>query len=198
MLELETKYWAQGYSRILGMDEVGRGALAGPVTVGGVIWRQGVMGEGIRDSKALKPHQRERLAHYIMTAAEAVAVASRDQGYIDAYGIVRAVQSCQLEIIASLKPDMLLLDAFFLPASLCSLPQLALVKGDQLSLSIAAASIVAKVDRDQRMCELDQRYPGMGLGAHKGYGTRSHYAALERYGPCALHRKSFLGKWSHV
>ncbi|MBT9155755.1 MAG: Ribonuclease HII [Firmicutes bacterium] len=198
MFELENKYWAQGYSRILGMDEVGRGALAGPVTVGGVIWRQHVTGEGIRDSKALKPSERERVARYIRTEAEAFAIASRDQGYIDAHGIVQAIQSCQVEIIAKLNPDMLLLDAFLLPKAQCRVPQQAIVKGDQLSVSIAAASIVAKVDRDRMMCELDAQFPGLGLGSHKGYGTRGHYAALALYGPCYLHRKSFLRQWSRV
>ena len=195
MLRLENKYWSQGYRRIVGMDEVGRGALAGPVTVGGVIWRQGVAGEGIRDSKSLSPRQRDRLASYITTSACAYAIVSRDQYFIDAHGIVEAIYSCQEEIVARLEPDVLLLDGFKFPRAHPSLVQEAIVKGDQISLSIAAASIIAKVERDKVMCDLDNRYPGFGLGAHKGYGTKSHYAALALYGPCALHRGSFLTGW---
>lgn len=195
MLELENKYWAQGYRRILGMDEVGRGALAGPVTVGGVIWLQGVAGEGIRDSKALTPRERDRLSSYITTTACAYACVSRDQSYIDAHGIVEAIYSCQEEIVARLEPDVLLLDAFHFPRAHPSLVQEAIVKGDQLSLSIAAASIIAKVERDKVMCDLDGQYPGFGLSAHKGYGTKDHFAALALHGPCDLHRRSFLARW---
>lgn len=195
MLRLENKYWSQGYRRIVGMDEVGRGALAGPVTVGGVIWRQGVAGEGIRDSKALSPRERDRLSAYITTSACAYAIVSRDQYFIDAHGIVEAIYSCQEEIVARLEPDVLLLDAFNFPRAHPSLVQEAIVKGDRLSLSIAAASIIAKVERDRVMCDLDNHYPGFGLSAHKGYGTKRHYAALALYGPCALHRGSFLMRW---
>jgi ribonuclease HII len=195
LLRLEEKYWARGYRRILGMDEVGRGALAGPVTVGGVIWRQGVATEGIRDSKALSARERERLSAYITASACAYACVSRDQAYIDAHGIVEAIYSCQEEIVALLAPDVLLLDAFHFPRAHPTLVQEAVVKGDRLSLSIAAASIIAKVERDRIMCEFDRQYPGFGLGAHKGYATKSHYAALAQNGPCALHRQSFLARW---
>lgn len=166
MLHLENKFWSQGYRRVLGMDEVGRGALAGPVTVGGVIWRvslsfqwrEGVTDGGIRDSKALTPPARERLARFIMAEAEAYAISSRDQSHIDEFGIVHAVQSCQHEIVAKLAPDVLLLDAFALPNCNPTIVQQAIVRGDQLSLSIAAASIIAKVARDRYMCELDPQY----------------------------------------
>jgi len=191
LLAHESALWAQGYKRILGMDEVGRGSLAGPVMVAGVILPPGVKLFGVNDSKKLTAKERSIYADNIRTAAISLAVAARDGTYIDEHGIVAAIESCQLEIIERLLPDYLLLDAFALPQ--VNLPQQALVKGDQKSLSIAAASIIAKVTRDAYMCCLDRDYPHYGLAANMGYGTAKHRAALQQHGASALHRQSFLG-----
>lgn len=191
LLQPETELWQQGYCRVLGMDEVGRGPLAGPVTIAGVILRPGTRIAGVDDSKVLSSKRREELAQIICEKAEAWAVASRDNVYIDTYGIVPAIRSCEMEIVEKLRPDFLLLDAFPLPE--CTLPQSAIIKGDSKSLSIAAASIIAKVHRDHLMIELDQVYPAYGFAAHKGYGCAEHYSALFNVGPCRVHRRSYLG-----
>lgn len=191
LLTQERLLWEQGYTRVLGIDEVGRGPLAGPVTVAGVIWRPGVLVEGIDDSKALTPKKRMELDPLIRSQALAYAIASRDSSFIDEYGIVAAIQSCQREVIAALNPDYLLLDAFALPD--CPVPQLAIIKGDSKCMSIAAASIIAKVQRDGLMTALDHSFPGYGFVSNKGYGCKVHYAALLSMGPCAIHRRSYLG-----
>jgi len=190
LLLYERELWAQGYQRVLGMDEVGRGSLAGPVMVAGVILPRDARLIGVNDSKLLTAKQRSTCAAEIRAVAVDLAVAERDQRFIDQYGIVAAVESCQHEIIARLCPDYLLLDAFALPN--VQVPQQALVKGDQKSLSIAAASIIAKVTRDAYMVEMDREYPLYGMASHKGYGTPKHRAALEQHGASALHRHSFL------
>jgi ribonuclease HII len=190
MLLHEESLWDKGYSRILGMDEVGRGPLAGPVVVGGVIFRPGTALSGVNDSKLLSPARREELTSDIYRTALQAAVAMRDQNYIDEHGIVAAISACQEELVEKLLPDYLLMDAFVLKG--CPLPQLALVQGDRKSLSIAAASIIAKVHRDRHMEGMAHVYPGYGFDAHKGYGCRQHYQALKALGPCALHRRSYL------
>lgn len=191
MLTQEISLWEQGYKRVLGMDEVGRGPLAGPVTVAGVIWRPGLFIEGVDDSKALTPKKRDELAPLIKAQAIAYAIASRDNNYIDEHGVIAAIQSCQREIIEALAPDYLLMDAFALPD--CPIPQQAIIRGDSKCLSIAAASIIAKVHRDEIMAILDTSFPGYGFTSNKGYGCREHYDALFSLGPCAVHRKSYLG-----
>jgi len=191
MRELEQSLWAKGFHRVLGMDEVGRGALAGPVTVGGVIFTSGRLVPGVRDSKSLRKDKRAILDQDIRRVAQSFATASRDQDYIDRLGIVAAVKACQLEIIEKLLPDYLLLDAFALPE--VHLPQTALVRGDSKSLSIAAASIVAKVSRDAYMTDVDALHRQYGFAANKGYGTAKHREAILKFGSCDLHRRSFLG-----
>jgi len=191
MRVLEDALWAEGYRRLLGMDEVGRGALAGPVTVAGVIFSPGTHLPGIRDSKAQSATRRSQADGVIRSAAISFALASRDQDYIDQWGIVAAVKSCQMEIIPKLSPDYLLLDAFALPEA--HLPQTAIVRGDSKSFTIAAASIVAKVYRDNFMTLVDDEYRHYGFAANKGYGTAQHRQALRQHGACALHRSSFLG-----
>lgn len=186
----ELALWGQGFQRVVGIDEVGRGPLAGPVTVGGVIFAEGSRIPGVNDSKLLSPQRREELSHVIKDKAMAWAIASRDNTYIDQHGIMSAIYACQLEIVEKLAPDYLMLDAFLLPG--CALPQLAIIRGDSQSLSIAAASIIAKVHRDQLMVELDVSYPGYGFASHKGYGCRDHYDALFNLGPCEIHRQSYL------
>lgn len=191
MRVMEDALWAGGYRRILGMDEVGRGALAGPVTVAGVIFSPGAHLPGIRDSKAQSATRRSQADGVIRSAAVSYALASRDQDYIDQWGIIAAVKSCQMEIITKLAPDYLLLDAFALPEA--HLPQTATVRGDSKSFTIAAASIVAKVYRDNFMTLIDDGYRHYGFAANKGYGTAQHRQALRQHGACALHRSSFLG-----
>jgi len=191
LLTYEMEQWEQGFKRILGMDEVGRGSLAGPVMVAGVILPRDVKIYGVNDSKLLTAKERHLYAADIRAQAISLAVAERDAQFIDEHGVVAAVESCQLEIIELLSPDYLLLDAFALPE--VKLPQQPLIKGDQKSLSIAAASIIAKVTRDAYMCRLDSEYPHYGLAANKGYGTPKHRDALEQHGASPLHRQSFLG-----
>jgi ribonuclease HII len=175
---------------------VGRGSWAGPVVAAAVILPVGdssclqALAE-VRDSKLLSAHQRQRLALEIRRACVAVGVGWSSHHVIDQIGIASANRAAMLRALRRLpvQPDALLLDYVRLPES--PLPQLCLVDGDALCLSIAAASIVAKVVRDRWMARCDARFPGYGFAEHKGYGTRSHREELERRGPCPLHRRSF-------
>jgi len=188
----------QGYRYIAGIDEVGRGALAGPVVAAAVIiplqenipWLSLV-----RDSKQLSPSKREFLFEQIHMADLPTGIGMVPQPDIDRYGIVKATQMAMSKAVSKLPvtPDILLIDALALPE--VSLPQRSIVHGDQLSLSIACASIVAKVWRDRHMVELDGLFPGYGLARHKGYGTKEHLLSLEQHGPCSLHRRSFAPVW---
>lgn len=191
MLRFEHGLWQEGYRKVLGMDEVGRGPLAGPVCVAGVIFRlDGPIPKGIRDSKALSSSCRNELAAKIRIDAAQFAIACRDERYIDAHGINRAIASCQHEIIDSLEPDFLMLDGFDFPES--RIAQRALVKGDQRSVSIAAASILAKVHRDALMEAACVCYPGYDFAQNKGYGSEAHIRAIKSLGACAIHRMSYL------
>lgn len=194
---LEALCWQAGLQYVAGMDETGRGALAGPVAVGVVILPTDTALlrtlEGVRDSKQMTPLERARLAPRIrsISLAWAVGLASADE--IDRLGIVRAVQMAGMRAVTALgrTPDFLLCDFRLLLPEL-ETPQMALVKGDQKSLSIAAASVLAKTARDALMCELDAQYPGYGLARHKGYGTAAHRMAISRLGPTDIHRRSFI------
>ena len=193
-ISFESPLWAEGW-QVAGVDEAGRGAWAGPVTAAAVILPHdpGLLKrlDGGRDSKQLKPAERQRLAATICDAATAWGVGAASNIEIDMLGIIAATRlSMQraLEML-TLLPDYLLLDAIFLPEN--SLPQMALVKGDQRSISIAAASILAKTSRDAWMIEISKTYGDYGFDHHKGYGTRQHQCALVEHGPCALHRSSF-------
>ncbi|HSL94241.1 MAG TPA: ribonuclease HII [Bacillota bacterium] len=191
MLTIERSLWTSGYTRILGMDEVGRGSLAGPVCVGGVIFSfDGKVPSGIRDSKSLSPGSRAAQVPHIIAAAVTQRVVCRDSGFVDRYGIIAAIADCQRQIITDLEPDYLLLDGFALPVS--SLPQQAMEKGDSKSASIAAASILAKEHRDQIMRNLCPDYPEYCFSQNKGYGSSAHIEAVRKFGPCAIHRMSFL------
>ena len=182
-----------GYQRIAGVDEVGRGALFGPVVAAAVILPE-CMDElaeaGLKDSKQLLREQREELDQKIRGMALAVSVAEVDAATIDRVNIYQASRIAMLQAVLGLaiSPDHLLIDAMRVDHP-CR--QTKLIYGDALSLSIAAASVVAKVHRDALMRELDVVHPGYGLASHKGYGTPEHRRALAEIGPCALHRRSF-------
>ena len=181
---------AQGAALIAGVDEVGRGALFGPVVAAAVILPSETRIRGLRDSKQLLPEDRERLAKIVEARAIAWAIEEVDAETIDRVNIYQASRMAMTAAVLRLapQPEHLLIDALLL-----DLPhaQTSIIYGDSLSISIAAASVVAKVYRDRRMCELDAEYPGYGLASHKGYATPEHRAALRNLGPCALHRKSF-------
>ena len=194
-LRFETERWAAGQLWVAGIDEAGRGALAGPVAVGAVILppqpRLGAALAGVRDSKQLTPAQRDLWGERIRRVAVAWAVGYATAEEIDAGGIAPATRLAASRAIAALTPppQALLIDFLTLPE--WPLPQTSLVKGDCRSLSIAAASILAKTVRDAHLLTLDARYPGYGLAQHKGYGTAEHCAALAAHGPSPIHRRSF-------
>jgi ribonuclease HII len=196
-LALECRFTAQGYRLIAGIDEAGRGAWAGPVVAAAVILpldRRDLARAltGVNDSKQLTARQRERLFGVIQTVALAVGVGETPAADIDRIGIVPATRLAMQQAVSRLAPapEALLIDAVDL-TSLVHLPQQALFYGDAISLSIAAASIVAKVSRDRLMTALEAEYPGYRFADHKGYGTRAHHAALARQGVSAIHRTSY-------
>jgi ribonuclease HII len=195
-LAYEMHLWGRGYRRIAGLDEAGRGAWAGPVVAAAVILSPHDPQlcrrlAGVQDSKQLRPDQRERLLEVIREYAVALSVGAVSHAEIDAFGIVPATRKAMALALQDLtpQPDSLLIDYLSLPHM--PLPQWCLPKGDGRVLSIAAASIVAKVSRDRMMIELHDRFPEYGFARHKGYGTAQHQAALETMGPCAIHRLSF-------
>ena len=194
-LDEELKLSYQGYKLIAGIDEAGRGAIAGPVVAAVVILPQSVGSATwstlVRDSKELSRVQRSLLFELIIKEAIGVGVGVVDPTTIDAIGILAATQLAMCNAVAKLPyvPDFLLLDCMKLPQ--LAIEQKSIVKGDKLSLSIACASIVAKVTRDNIMIDLDRRYPGYGLAEHKGYGTAKHLAQLRRLGPSPIHRCTF-------
>ena len=193
-LSAETELFSLGYRRVAGIDEAGRGALAGPVVAAAVILPPSPLGDwldGVRDSKVLNRRQRERLYVEITTHALAVGVGMAHHGAIETHNIVGATRLAMRRAINNLDaaPEFLLIDHLRLPE--VALPQRGITHGDALCLSIACASIVAKVTRDVVMSRFDERYPGYGLAAHKGYGTRQHLECLRRLGPCQIHRRSF-------
>ena len=196
----ETELWQSGLKYIAGLDEAGRGALAGPVSVGAVILPNdktllSATLSGARDSKQMTPRQRERLAIQIKEVALNWSVGFATAHEIDVQGIVRATRIAAIRALHqfSLSPQYLLTD-FRLELPQLDISQTSLVKGDARCLSIACASILAKTERDAHMQKLDARYPGYGLGKHKGYGTQAHRSALKRLGYSSIHRKSFTVK----
>jgi len=202
-LRLEKRLWRSGLENIAGMDEAGRGALAGPVTVGAVILpnvprlsstlrqAQGGALSGVRDSKQMTPPQRARWAAILRKIARAWSLGWASADEIDSLGISAATRLASERALAALPllPNHLLTDFLLKPDT--DLPLTSLVKGDQKSLSIASASVLAKTARDAVMCELDEQYPGYGLARHKGYGTIVHREAIERLGHSPIHRKTF-------
>jgi ribonuclease HII len=187
----ECEAWARGFRRVAGVDEAGRGPLAGPVVAAAVILPRRCRLEGLRDSKLLSERQREQVYARLLSAAVDVGVGVVDAGVIDALNILEATRLAMVQAVRHLTPapDYLLLDAVVLSG--IAAEQRAVIKGDRLCLSIAAASIVAKVLRDRLMVRAHAQYPQYGFLAHKGYGTAEHLRQLQRYGPCALHRRSF-------
>lgn len=188
--EYERRYAA--YTYVCGIDEAGRGPLAGPVTAGAVVLPKDCEILYINDSKKLTAAKREVLYDEIMDQAVAAAVGMASPQRIDEINILQATYEAMREAINNLGiiPDILLNDAVTIPE--VSVRQIPIIKGDAKSISIAAASILAKVTRDRIMTEYDRIYPGYGFAVHKGYGTRAHMEAVRRLGPCEIHRKTFL------
>lgn len=194
-LSFELLLWKAGVVGVAGIDEAGRGALAGPVSAAAIILphNEDLAGllKGVRDSKQMACNEREAARERILQYAECWAVGHAAAGEIDLLGIIPATRLAVQRAIQNLPvtPEHLLLDYLFLPEVV--IPQTSLTKGDRRSLSIAAASILAKTSRDAWMRELDLAYPGYGFSRHKGYGTRAHREALRRLGPSPIHRLSF-------
>ena len=190
----EERLRPEGFGLIAGVDEVGRGAVAGPVVAAAVILNLEDVPEGINDSKKLSRAQRERLAVQIESRSVAFCVARVEHFEIDKINIHRASLEAMALAVKGLQPsaEYVLIDGRFrLPQVNC--PQQAIIKGDGLSVSVAAASILAKVSRDRWMREYDRSYPGYGFASHVGYHTRAHQQAIARLGPSAIHRLTFNG-----
>jgi len=190
--DVETRLWQRGLVYVAGLDEAGRGCWAGPVYAGAVMLAPGTELPGVRDSKTLAPARRAALLPLIQERALSWGVGWASAEEIDALGILPATRLAMRRALEQLTPppQALILDALTLPE--VPLPQEAFPRADALALSVAAASIVAKVYRDRWMVEVaEAAYPGYGFARHKGYGTAQHQAALYAWGPCPLHRRSF-------
>ncbi|HJV64653.1 MAG TPA: ribonuclease HII [Geomonas sp.] len=198
MLAHEGQALRRGYRQVAGVDEAGRGPLAGPVVAAAVILPVGLILPEVNDSKQLTAEKREELFGLIHREAVAVGVGIGDHDLIDRINILQATLSAMREAVESLKitPDFLLIDGISnIPMNI---PQRTVKQGDSLSLSIAAASIIAKVTRDRLMMEYDALYPGYGFASHKGYAAASHMAAIAQLGPSPIHRKTFSGVKEHL
>ena len=190
----EERLAARGYRLIAGVDEAGRGALAGPVVAAAVILPRDLDAPwlaDVKDSKQLTPAKRELFCHHIHRQAVAIGIGATPHRLVDSRGIVKATRLAMKQAIEQLspRPQSLLIDYLHLPE--IRLPQKGITNGDNLCLSIACASIIAKVARDRLMTLFDRIYPGYGLARHKGYGTEEHLACLFRLGPCPIHRQTF-------
>lgn len=188
----EEGVYKSGYKRIAGVDEAGRGPLAGPVVAAAVMLPRGAYIKGLDDSKLLSEKKREKLFSEIMETALSVGVGIIKSEEIDETNILKATIKASETAVISLntEPDFLITDALSLPFKI---PQRPLIKGDRRSASVAAASIIAKVTRDRLMMEYDRIYPQYKFNIHKGYATKEHLKLLSIYGPCEIHRKSFRG-----
>lgn len=191
--EIEKEWYKKGIKRICGIDEAGRGPLAGPVVVAAVIMSVDSMIEGVNDSKKISEKKREKLYDEITSNAIAWGVGIIDQNEIDKINILNATKKGLTKALTELveKPDIILVDALTGIDTL-GIPYQSIIKGDAKSYSIAAASIVAKVTRDRIMRQWDEIYPEYGFEKHKGYGTKVHIEAIKNYGICPLHRKTFV------
>lgn len=194
MKEIENEYRLKGYSLICGVDEAGRGPLAGPVCAAAVILSPDTIIKGINDSKKLTEKRREELFDEICEKAEAYSIYSVDEKRIDEINILNATYEAMNGAVKGLSvtPDFVLIDGNRISGM--TLPHETVVKGDAKSVSIAAASILAKVSRDRFICEMAEQYPEYGFEKHKGYGTKAHTEAILKYGPCEIHRRTFLKK----
>ena len=196
MLRHERGLWESGRALVAGVDEVGRGPLAGPVVAAAVILPHGFDVLGIDDSKKLSPKKREELFEVIKAEALAWSIGQAGPERIDEINILEATKEAMTLAVQglSLRPDHVLIDGNFTVRAL-DLPQTAIVKGDANSTSIAAASILAKVTRDRYMEEMDAVYPGYAFASNKGYGTKAHYEGLKALGPTPIHRRSFISEY---
>lgn len=193
--EIENGLAAQGFCPIAGIDEAGRGPLAGPVCAAAVILPEGLVIDGLDDSKKLSDKKRRALYDVILEKAVAYGIALVDETRIDQINILQATFEAMRQAAdgLSVRPAMVLVDGNQDPG--LSLPTRTVVKGDALSVNIAAASVLAKVTRDRLMEQLALQYPQYGFEVHKGYGTKRHYEALREFGPCPIHRMTFLKKF---
>lgn len=193
MTSFEEALYVSGHQSICGIDEAGRGPLAGPVVAAAVILPENCVMEGLRDSKKLSARRREFFFEEINKKARAVGVGIVDNETIDQINILQATFLAMRQALESLpiEPDALLVDALTLPG--IDIPQQGIVHGDDRSISIAAASVIAKVTRDRLMCAYHERFPAYQFHRHKGYGTREHLQNIKVNGPCSLHRKTFRG-----
>lgn len=196
MLSREREFWNLGGGNIAGVDEAGRGPLAGPVVAAAVIFNPDIQLFGVKDSKKLSAKRRDMLFDQIQEKVQAVGVGICDEKEIDRLNILQASYEAMKRAIENLNVPVhhVLVDGFKIPHF--SIPQTAIIKGDQLCYSIAAASIIAKVTRDRMMMDYDIQYPQYGFQAHKGYPTKKHVQAIRTYGLCPIHRKSFHVKKS--
>jgi ribonuclease HII len=192
LYDFDARFRTPSVAVIAGVDEAGRGPLAGPVVAAAAVLAPEQRFAGLDDSKRVKEADRERLYGEIVATALAWAVGIADVAEIDAVNILQATRRAMTRAVAGLRlaPQLLLVDAVEVP---CAVPQHALVKGDQRSASIAAASILAKVTRDRLMRDYERRYPGYGFARHKGYPTAAHRRALAELGPSPIHRRTFRG-----
>lgn len=191
--ELENNLYHQGITAICGIDEAGRGPLAGPVVVGAVVMPKNSMLEGVNDSKKISEKKRELLYDQIIEQSISYGVGIVEQREIDAINILNATKKALTLALTELvkKPDYIVVDALNHIDTL-GIPYQSIIKGDATCYSIAAASIIAKVTRDRIMRQWDEIYPQYGFSKHKGYGTAAHIKAIKEYGPCPLHRQSFI------
>lgn len=191
LYQFEHELWNSGIEYVAGVDEVGRGPLIGPVVTACVILPKDFVLEGLTDSKKLSEKKREKFYHYIMDYALSVSIGIQDETVIDRVNIYEATKLAMYEAIETspIVPEHVLIDAMKLEK--LKIPSTSIIKGDAKSISIAAASVIAKVTRDQMMYELDKRHPEYGFASHKGYSTKRHVEAIWKYGILKEHRKTF-------
>lgn len=194
--EFDESVREEGYPIVAGIDEAGRGPLCGPVCAAAVILPEGLVIDGLNDSKKLTEKKREELFEQITSQALAYGIGFAEVEEIEAVNILNAtyLAMCRAAEQLSITPSLVLVDGNRTPKGL-RFPSRTVIKGDALSASVAAASVLAKVSRDRLLLELDAQYPQYGFAKHKGYGTAAHYEALRQYGPCPAHRMSFLRKF---
>ncbi|MCI8588177.1 MAG: ribonuclease HII [Bacilli bacterium] len=191
LYQFENELWSEGVHYVAGVDEVGRGPLIGPVVTACVILPSNFILEGLTDSKKLSEKKRDQFYEYIMEHAISVSVGMKDEKVIDQVNIYQATKLAMYEAIekATVKPEHVLIDAMKLED--LKIPSTSIIKGDAKSISIAAASVIAKVTRDRLMYELDHKHPEYGFASHKGYPTKKHIEAIWKYGVLEQHRKTF-------